>query len=393
MERLIDRYEKKLIEQGLVEKDRLLMVELETDLVWNREDPRRAILEDVFSHMNINSLCFSPPAEPYLSMVDFLSSKMDTIKLKDNETRLFLHDLPVIREFSAETIVSQLKRRKSVIIEGHGIVTYGTVSPEQSFVVYSSVLFSCFVKFLADFIDHAKIGSVSVEERLAFEKAMKHLPPFPQIDIKLQKAPFNSEGQIYRAISEAGKPVVNFGFVDSVMGNISYFYNDTLFISQTGSFLDELEGCIDPCPVDNSACTGITASSELPAHMRIVTHSPNRAVLHGHPKFAVIMSLICDRQDCEFEGQCHVKCPHSRYVGDVPIVPGETGIGPNALCNTVPEALKNHRGVIVYGHGVFTAARDDFNRPFKNLMDIEKNCRKAYFDQLKNLGIEMNVHT
>ena len=389
MERLIDRYEKKLIEQGLTEKRQLLMAEIETEMVWNRDDPKCGILAEVIRNMNISSLCFSPPAEPYRTMVDFLSSRADTILLKDNETRLFLHDLPVIREFSAEQIVAQLKRRKSVIVDGHGIVTYGTVSPEQTFVVYSSVLFSCFVKFFADFLEHSLNGTVSDAEMAAFKRVMETLPPSPQIDMTFKKAPFASENDVYDAVSEVGKPVVNYGFVDSVMGNISYLYRGILYISQTGSFLDELEGCIDPCPVDNSSCTGITASSELPAHMLIVTDTPNRAVLHGHPKFSVIMSLVCDRKDCEFEGQCHVKCPDPRYVTDIPIVPGETGTGPNALCNTVPKALKDHRGTIVYGHGVFTAGRDDFNEAFDNLINIEKMCRAEYFEMLSKAGIDV----
>ncbi len=389
MERLIDRYEKKLIEQGLVESSQLLMAEIETEMTWNRDDPKSAILADVFDHMNISSLCFSPPAEPFRTMVDFLSSGADTITLKDNETRLFLHDMPVIRQFSTEQIVAQLKRRKSVIVDGHGIVTYGTVSPEQTFVVYSSVLFSCFVKFFADFLEHSLDGTVSDEEMAAFKRVMENLAPSPQIDLTFKKAPFASENDVYEAVSEVGKPVVNYGFVDSVMGNISYLYNDILYISQTGSFLDELEGYIDPCPVDNSSCTGITASSELPAHMLIVTDTPNRAILHGHPKFSVIMSLVCDRKDCEFDGQCHIKCPDQRYVKDIPIVSGETGTGPNALCNTVPKALKDHRGTIVYGHGVFTAGKDDFNEPFNNLIDIEKLCRAEYFEQLRKAGIEV----
>ena len=389
MERLIDRYENKLIKQGLAERSQLLMAEIETEMVWNRDDPKCDILAEVIRNLNISSLCFSPPAEPYRTLVDFLSSRADTIKLKDNETRLFLHDLPVIREFSAEQIVAQLKRRKALIIDGHGIVTYGTVSPEQTFVVYSSVLFSCFVKFFADFLEHSLAGTVSDEEITAFKRVMQNLPPSPQIDMSFKKAPFASEDEVYDAVSEVGKPVVNYGFVDSVMGNISYLHKDILYISQTGSFLDELEGFIDPCPVDKSSCTGITASSELPAHMLIVTDSPKRAILHGHPKFSVIMSLVCDKKECEFDGQCHVNCPDPRYVKDIPIVSGETGTGPNALCNTVPKALKEHRGAIVYGHGVFTAGQDDFNEPFHNLIDIEKMCRTEYFEKLKKAGIEV----
>ena len=376
-----------MIAQSLVEPGAPLMVEVETEMIWNREDPHRSVLEEVFDHLNITSLFFSQPAEPYRSMITRLASGTDSIQLEDNETRLFLHDLPVVHDFKAETIAAQLKRRKAVVIEGHGVITCGTVSMEQCFVVFSSVLFACFVKFFTDFLKNARGGSLSEEEFTAFNNAMRHMPPEQSIDVPLQKAPFTAENQVYGAISEVGKPVVRYGLVDSVMGNISYRFDDTLYISQTGSFLDELEGCIDPCPLDNSACTGITASTELPAHLCIVKETPFRAILHGHPKFAVIMSLVCGKTDCEFQGLCHIKCPEKRHIENIPIVPGESGSGPNALCNTVPQALKTNRGVIVYGHGVFTAGEKDFNQPLKDLIDIESRSRDLYFDQVHRAGI------
>lgn len=386
---LTQRYENKMVARGLVDSGSPLMAEVETEIVWNRNDPKTRVLADVFSRLNINSLCFSQPAEPYRSMVEYLASSADSITLRDNETRLFLHDLPVVRDFDARQIASRLKHRKAVVIAGHGIVTYSAVTLEQCFVLFSSVLFACFVKFMADFLEHAKSGGSSNAELAAFEQAMASMAPAPEIDVTLGKAPFRSEEEVYRAISQAGKPIVDYGFVDSVMGNISYRFKDTLYISQTGSFLDELEGCIDPCPLDNSTCTGITASTELPAHMRIVTETRHRAILHGHPKFAVIMSLMCAKIDCEFEGQCHTKCPETRTIENIPIVAGESGTGPNALSNTVPMALKTHSGVIVYGHGVFTAAEEDFNRPFYDLIEIETRCREAYFKELRETGINV----
>ena len=383
----MNRYEEKLIGQGLVGSGAPLMAEVETEIRWNRDDPLCGPLTEIFDQLNITSLCFSQPAEPYRSIIAHLASNTDTIKLEDNETRLFLHDLPVVHEFDIEAIALQLKRRKAVIMAGHGVITHGTVTMEQCFVVFSSVLFSCFVKFFVEFLNKAQKAVLSKEDAAAFENVMQQMAPMQQIEVPLQPGPFTSADQVYAAISEVGKPIVTNGLVDSVMGNISYRFSDTLYISQTGSFLDELEGCIDPCPLDNSACTGITASSELPAHMRIVTETPNTAILHGHPKFAVINSLICDRSDCHLRGQCHTKCPEQRYIDNIPIVPGESGTGPYALCNTVPTALMTNRAVIVYGHGVFTAGEEDFNRPFLDLVDIENRCREAYRERLRKAGI------
>jgi len=170
--------------------------------------------------------------------------------------------------------------------------------------------------------------------------------------------------------------------VDSYFGNISCLFKDILYISQTGSSLDELRGCIDPVPMDGSSCVGITASSELSAHRAIVTAGTHRTVLHGHPKFSVILSLACNEKNCVLRGQCHLRCPRQRQAAGVPIVSGEVGTGPYGLCHTVPPALAEHRGAIVYGHGVFTVGKTDFNDAFASLLDIENACRKEYFASL-----------
>jgi ribulose-5-phosphate 4-epimerase/fuculose-1-phosphate aldolase len=132
----------------------------------------------------------------------------------------------------------------------------------------------------------------------------------------------------------------------------------------------------------------LTASSELSAHRAIVQQTGRNAVLHGHPKFAVIMSLICDHDDCDQKNNCHRACPHPRRVAGIPIVAGEVGTGRYGLCHTVPPALASHPGVIVYGHGVFTAAQDDFRKALQQLLAIEGACRQAYFEQMHEAGID-----
>ena len=126
------------------------------------------------------------------------------------------------------------------------------------------------------------------------------------------KGPFQNEEDVYSAVIEAGFKTVEYGLVDSFFGNVSYLWNNTLYISQTGSSLDELAGCIDPVPLDGSTSAGITASSELSAHMETIKRTGCNAILHGHPKFSVILSMDCDpieKTACDFSDQCHVKCP------------------------------------------------------------------------------------
>lgn len=383
MKQLVDKYARKLVAAGLAEEGVPLVGGLDADLVWNRPDPVCAELENVFAGLNINSLLFAEPAEPYRSIIAYLACRADgAIQPNDCETRTMMHDLPVVPSFEAASIVRALKQRKSVIIPGRGIVAWGTVSPEQAFIFFSSVCFACFVKFFSDCLADHRAGRLTDEQRALIDAARPLLDAFPEETPPLMTAPLDSEEAVYRAVIEAGRVTVEHHLVDSFFGNVSYRYGDTLYISQTGSSLDELEGCIDPCPLDGSSCAGITASSELTAHREIVTNTGMDAVLHGHPKFSVILSMDCQKDGCAFVGQCHTRCPEPRFVEDVPIVPGEVGTGPYGLCNTLPPAMQGRRGVIVYGHGLFTVAQNDFNVAFANLMAIERRCRDLYFERL-----------
>jgi len=380
MERLIAKYAHKLVTAGFAEADAPLLGAVDAELIWNREDPLRPLFTDVFAGLNIQSLLFSRPAEPYRTAIDYLAGISDgTIFPEDTETRTFFHDLPVARAFTAAAIVTALKERKCVIIPGAGVVTFGTVSPEQAFITFCSVCFSAFVKFFADTARAARLGRVDREREAAFARAQDHLDPHLAAAPPLLRGPFGTGDDVLTAMAEAGRATVTGRLVDSYFGNISCLFGKALFISQTGSSLDELEGCIDAVPLDGSSCAGITASSEFSAHRQIVLATGKQVVLHGHPRFAVIQSLDCREKDCPERGFCHLRCPERRFAAGAPIVPGEIGTGRYGLSRTVPPALQEYEGVIVHGHGVFTTGQGDFNGAFATLLAIEKGCRSAYF--------------
>lgn len=380
---MIRKYESKLVAQGLCDPGAPLIGALDSHMSWNRDDARVAQLEEVFAGLAVTSLLFARPAEPYFSIVNRVAASAagGCVKPQDSETRTFLHDIPVISEFSARGVVDALKRRKSVIVRDHGIVTYGTVGPEQAFVFFSSVCFSTYVKFFSDYRAAARAGTADAADAPIIENALRmyesfvsKVPRRPQ----LARGPFGDGDAAIAAIIEAGKLTVDCRMVDSFFGNISCRVGDTIYISQTGSSLDELAGMIDACPMDNSSCAAITASSELTAHRGVYESSPAGTILHGHPKFAVIASMLCEERDCAHRGRCHVECERERFVGDVPIVPGEVGTGPHGLCNTLPPAVRGRRGAIVYGHGLFTTGAVDFTDAFSGLIDIERMCLEEY---------------
>ena len=404
MERLVQKYADKLVKAGLGHKKgpkRPLVGGLDNTLVWNRAADETGVLEDVFKGLNINSLVVLWPKEPYGSLINFLAEealdKNGVIQPEDCETRTFLHDLPVINEFCADRIVQVLKKRKSVIIAplenhtrfiGPAIVAHGSVSPEQGFVTTSSVCFTGFVKFFTDYLQALEKGIATRQAHDLFDAVTPELVTASKKIPEFITAPFPDEETVYSAIIEAGQKTIEFGLVDSYFGNVSYVWNDTLYISQTGSSLDELAGCIDPVPLDGSSSAGLTASSELSAHLETILRTGCSAILHGHPKFSVILSMDCnprEKETCRFKAVCHIKCPKKRFVGTTPIVPGEVGTGPFGLCNTLPSALMQSDNAIVYGHGLFTTSKADFSQAFAAMLEVENLCRSQYFKKIYQL--------
>ncbi|HBG04309.1 MAG TPA: aldolase, partial [Geobacter sp.] len=128
--------------------------------------------------------------------------------------------------------------------------------------------------------------------------------------------------------------------------------------------------------------TGITASSELLAHRKIFEASGARVILHGHPKFAVVMSMLCETRDCPIK-DCWKDCPQVRHLGGTPVVAGEIGAG--GLAKRVPPVIGATGSAIVYGHGVFAIGMDGFGEAFAAMVDVENFCREEYFRRLDAL--------
>ncbi|TSK05792.1 MAG: aldolase [Geobacter sp.] len=335
----------------------------------------------------LNSLAIVA-ARPSLPFADFLIARADEqeecIVPQDTETRTFLHDIPFLRQKDlsgdpSPVLARLLGNRKGVIVEGVGIVAVGAITVEQAFINYSSVFHSTFVKYLQDVLaDGFKLPG----EREAFEAFRSQwLRPLSAAGLDFVPSLPGDKEAILAEIERVGRYTVERGLVDSFFGNISAVAGELIYISQTAASLDELKGCIDPVPADNSSTTGITASSELLAHRKIYEQTGARVILHGHPKFAVVMSMLCDRKkECSIK-DCWKDCPHVRDLGGTPVVAGEIGAG--GLAKRVPPVIGASGSAIVYGHGVFTLGREGFGEAFATMVDVENFCREEYFRRVE----------
>ncbi|QEM68355.1 aldolase [Geobacter sp. FeAm09] len=377
----IGKYSRKLIADRSALPDRIAFAAQDDAVVAVGDAGLARLAVAVLQRLNCLALCAAAPALPF---ADFLLRRAEDheheIVPRDTETRTFLHDIPILRQSAlgddpAEAIAHVLGNRKGAIVEGIGIVASGALTVEQAFINWSSVFHSTFIKYLEDVLQD---GFKLPGEAQAFAQfRTKWLARLTAAGLHFRSGPLRDKADILDEMARVGRYTVERGLVDSFFGNISYANGDLIYISQTASSLDELEGCIDPVPFENSSTVGITASSELVAHRRIFETTGCNAILHGHPRFAVVMSMLCeDRESCAIT-DCWKECPRVRILGGTPVVAGEIGAG--GIAKNVPPVIGEPGRAIVYGHGVFTLGRDDFQEAFCALVDVENWCRDEYF--------------
>jgi L-fuculose-phosphate aldolase len=154
----------------------------------------------------------------------------------------------------------------------------------------------------------------------------------------------------WHEIARFGRKIVSAGLTSSRFGNISVLRGDRIFITCTGSMLDELDEAqvveVDltgPCPQDR------TASSETCVHRAIYQSTSAMAIIHTHSPYAVALSLIEKTavEPIDSEGK--------HFLGAMPVVEG--GFGSNDLAKSASSALRAGQACIARGHGVFAAGR------------------------------------
>jgi L-fuculose-phosphate aldolase len=170
-----------------------------------------------------------------------------------------------------------------------------------------------------------------------------------------------------------GKKIVEAGLAHSHFGNVSKRVGDQMLISTTGSMLDELEGQIVTVPIDPSMPDelDVIASTEVNVHRAIYRETSALAILHGHSKYAVAMSLLYKPGE-----QIVPEDSESVYfLHEIPVVSG--GVGSEELARNAAVALRDHKGIVVRGHGTF-ARGATVDEAFVMLSSIEHACTVKY---------------
>ena len=162
-----------------------------------------------------------------------------------------------------------------------------------------------------------------------------------------------------------GRELFTRGLISSHSGNLSIRLGDRIIITRRGSMLgclhenDLIETGIDK----NDRCTPL-ASTELVVHRAIYQQTSALAIIHAHPAHAITLSLVQNEiVPSDAEGLS--------IIGQVPVLGRNIEVRPGCLASlagVIARALKQHRIVIVRGHGSLAIGQ---------LLEEAHNCTTA----------------
>jgi L-fuculose-phosphate aldolase len=164
-----------------------------------------------------------------------------------------------------------------------------------------------------------------------------------------------------------GRDLFNQGLVSSHSGNLSLRLGENMIITRRGSQL----GCL----VQNDLIeTGVTknnratplASVELPVHRAIYQQTSAHSIVHAHPPHAIALSLV--------ETEILPNAEGLSMIGKVPVIGWKMEISPGGLADIIAKALRQHRIVMVHGHGSF-AIGQILEEAYSFTTSLEESCR------------------
>lgn len=150
-----------------------------------------------------------------------------------------------------------------------------------------------------------------------------------------------------KQFKEIGRDIFLRGLISSHAGNMSVRVKDHIHITRRSSMLGrlQLEDIIELELGQNNSQIPM-ASSELIVHTAIYKNTGARAVIHAHPPYATLLSMLHDEVvPVDSEGLY--------LFGKTPVVSPKKTIGSEESAHLVSEQLKGHKIVLIRGHGSF----------------------------------------
>jgi len=109
------------------------------------------------------------------------------------------------------------------------------------------------------------------------------------------------------------------------------------------------------------------ASIELAVHRAIYRETQAQSIVHAHPPHAIALSLT----------ETEIIPSHAEglaMVGTVPVLGWNMEIKPGGMADIIARALKEHRVIMVHGHGSF-AAGQLLDEAYNFTTVLEESCQ------------------
>ena len=148
-----------------------------------------------------------------------------------------------------------------------------------------------------------------------------------------------------------GRDLFARGLVSSHSGNLSIRLGDSMTITRRGSMLNCLmeHDLIETGVNKNNRLTPL-ASVELPVHRAIYRETHAQAIVHAHPPHTIALSLTENEiVPSSVEGLS--------AIGEIPVLGWNTQVAAGGLADVIAQALKQHKIVMVHGHGSFAVGQ------------------------------------
>lgn len=182
----------------------------------------------------------------------------------------------------------------------------------------------------------------------------------------------------HKELKHVGEKLFSRGCNNSHSGNISVREGDKIFISKTGSMLDELtEQDIIEVGLLPDEAKDKQASMELLNHRALYQAKENiNAVVHAHAPHAVVMADGCSEiKPYDQEG--------AYFFEHIPVISAEKTIASQEVAAQITRYVDIAHAVIVQKHGVFAWGKD-LEEAYHFLTVVESVCRVNYLLEIKN---------
>lgn len=173
--------------------------------------------------------------------------------------------------------------------------------------------------------------------------------------------------RLYEEFRDIGRDIYVGNLTSSHGGNMSVRVGDRIIIKRRGAQLGRLKASdFVETSLYKKDSGLIRASTELIVHRNIYLKTSALAVIHTHPRTAIVLSMSRDEIiPIDNEG--------SYLLHKIPVVAAEYASGSQEMADVVADALREYKVIMLRGHGSF-AIGQTLEEAFHWTSTLEEVC-------------------